>query len=44
MVFRIPPTKLVVRSYSAYKQATEPDLNPTNEVGGLFILNLQASD
>src|SRR5213083_515041 len=39
-----PPTQLVDRSYSAYKGPCH-DLvrNPTNAVGGLFILSLQGS-
>ena len=36
----IPPTQLVVRSYVAYKQDRVVLLNPTNAVGGLFILSL----
>ncbi len=37
----IPPTQLVDRSYSAYEiRITASILNPTNEVGGLFIFNL----
>jgi hypothetical protein len=37
----IPPTQLVVRSYSAYKQECGGLLgNPTNAVGGSFILSL----
>src|SRR6266516_1857084 len=42
---QIPPTKLVDCSYSAYKKAVARMLvpNPTNEVGGSFILCLQRS-
>src|SRR6266550_8740891 len=39
---QIPPTKLVDRSYSAYKKGCRMLVpNPTNEVGGSFILCLQ---
>src|SRR2546422_5677354 len=39
---RIPPTQLVDRSYSAYKGTGRAPLpNPTNAVGGSFILSLQ---
>src|SRR6185369_18075871 len=40
---QIPPTQLVDPSYSAYKerQARAPLPNPTNAVGGSFILSLQ---
>jgi hypothetical protein len=38
----IPPTQLVVRSYSAYKRDCHALIrNPTNAVGGSFILDLQ---
>jgi hypothetical protein len=38
----IPPTQLVDRSYSAYKRTRARDVgNPTNAVGGSFILSLQ---
>jgi hypothetical protein len=37
----IPPTQLVVRSYSAYTDGTRRAPNPTNAVGGSFILGLQ---
>jgi hypothetical protein len=38
----IPPTQLVDCSYSAYINAAErPVPNPTNAVGGSFILSLQ---
>jgi len=41
---RIPPTQLVDCSYSAYKTARGAHSpNPTNAVGGLFILSLQNS-
>src|SRR5437773_1231497 len=41
---QIPPTQLVDRSYSAYKEAYAPaSPNPTNAVGGSFILGLQRS-
>jgi len=36
----IPPTQLVVRSYSAYTGAGLAFSNPTNAVGGLFIHSL----
>src|SRR4029077_14696193 len=40
---RIPPPQLVDRSYSAYKPTgVRPVPNPTNAVGGSFILSLQA--
>src|SRR2546426_945869 len=39
---RIPPTQLVDRSYSAYKNwRPHVSPNPTNAVGGSFILSLQ---
>src|SRR6185503_19561338 len=37
---RIPPTQLVDRSYSAYIQRAATLANPTNGVGGSFILSL----
>src|SRR5215471_11293243 len=38
----IPPTQLVDCSYPAYKRRTPTSFgNPTNAVGGLFILSLQ---
>ncbi len=49
--FRIPPTQLVDRSYSAYTEShqrswwivhTRPTPNPTNAVGGSFILSLHS--
>jgi hypothetical protein len=40
---KIPPTKLVDRSYLAYKRAGLDSENPTKEVGGLFIPGLQKS-
>ncbi len=36
----IPPTQLVVRSYSAYTGLWAGIPNPTNAVGGSFISNL----
>src|SRR5882724_10872312 len=40
--FQIPPTQLVDRSYSAYRTTRgRPVPNPTNAVGGSFILSLQ---
>jgi hypothetical protein len=36
----IPPTQLVVASYSTYETESNPRFNPTNEVGGWFILRL----
>jgi hypothetical protein len=36
----IPPTQLVVGSYSAYEMQAQPRLNPTNAVGGSFIPSL----
>src|SRR5215471_7693837 len=44
--FEIPPTQLVDGSYSAYNEPRLEDAgfrNPTNAVGGLFILSLQKS-
>src|SRR6185436_10926194 len=42
--FRIPPTQLVDRSYSTYRQPAPGRVcNPTNAVGGSFIPNLQAT-
>src|SRR2546426_5907365 len=39
---QIPPTQLVDRSYPAYKKTGHtPVPNPTNAVGGSFILSLQ---
>src|SRR2546426_734084 len=40
---QIPPTQLVDCSYSTYRNSWQARLppNPTNAVGGLFILNLQ---
>src|SRR5216117_2700536 len=40
---QIPPTRLVDYSYSAYRNSWQARLppNPTNAVGGLFILSLQ---
>src|SRR5712691_8159885 len=40
-VTKIPPTQLVDRSYSAYKRDCGSLRNPTNAVGGLFILGLR---
>src|SRR5256885_1734043 len=40
---RIPPTQLVDHSYSTYKKQLPPGLNPTNAVGGSFILRLVGS-
>src|SRR5262249_39770010 len=45
-VSEIPPPQLVDRSYSAYNEPRLEDAgfrNPTNAVGGLFILSLQKS-
>src|SRR6185295_2576132 len=43
-VSRIPPTQLVDRSYSAYTRRQPRGLpNPTNAVGGSFILSLHAT-
>ena len=36
----IPPTQLVVGSYSTYEAQTQRRLNPTNAVGGSLILSL----
>ena len=36
----IPPTPLVVRSYSTCEMHAQPSLNPTNTVGGSFIRSL----
>jgi hypothetical protein len=36
----IPPTQLVVGSYSAYETQSRRRLNPTNAVGGSFIPSL----
>jgi hypothetical protein len=36
----IPPTQLVVVSYSAYEMHAQPRLNPTKAVGGSFIRSL----
>src|SRR6185503_609514 len=42
MPSRIPPTQLVDCSYLAYNEGTRPAFpNPTNAVGGSFILGLQ---
>jgi hypothetical protein len=42
LLFGVPPTQLVDRSCSAYKRNRRPFvLNPTNAVGGSFILSLQ---
>jgi hypothetical protein len=38
----IPPTQLVVSSHSAYETRVQRRLNPTNNVGGSFILSLTA--
>ena len=39
---RIPPTQLVDRSYSAYRERRRTSVpNPTNAVGGSFIFSLQ---
>jgi hypothetical protein len=37
---RIPPTQLVVGSYSAYQPQAHRRWNTTNNVGGSFILSL----